>query len=39
MLKYCIAFQNFTQPTSMVGRDLESYKKWLRYISEIAAYK
>ncbi len=39
MLKHCIAFQNFNQPTSMVERGLESYKKWLRYISEISAYK
>ncbi len=39
MLKHCIAFQNFNQPTSMVERDLESYKKRLRYISEMSVYK
>lgn len=39
MLKHSIAFQNFSEPTSMLGYDLWSYKKRLRYISEIAAHQ
>lgn len=39
MLKHCIAFQNFNQPIGMVERDLESYRKRLRYISETSANK